>query len=942
MSKIITIPFTDDFIERLADYIHEEYILKGKDLRQVAIVFGGHRPYLFLKRALARRCKAVFYPPKFFSIDEWMKHIVQTQKSFQPLSSLDHCYLIYELASKHTPELLEGRMSFASFLPWAQEILSLIDQMDLESVTEDALKNLKAQAQIGFDVPEGIGHLLESLFILRQTYHQELERRQIMARGYQYDLASRLVASMDLSVWQEILFCNFFYLHRSEMKVVEHCYKQGNTTLLIQGDQRRWPALKRISSVLGQDILEGREVIEGDFDLKLHAAFDAHSQAAIVKGILNQISNPENTVIVLPQSDFILPLLSAISGEVKEFNISMGYPLKRSALYDLLDRVLTAQKSRQEKLFYTRDYLRVLHHPLVKSLDASKVQVIRALTHQIEEILTGQVLSELSGQLFLDLDALAKDEKIFEETMKSLTAINVPVTLAELRSMLEFLHDILFKRWQKAQTFKDLAVVLGEFTSVIRQTSAIAQYPFNDRIALYLENLSQELQCAQFASGTFVPSEMFRILEDILSNQMVAFTGSPLRGLQILGLFETRALSFENVIVVDVNEGILPNLNIYEPFIPRDIMIKLNLDRLELEEEIQRYGFMRLISSAKKVHLVYQERSDRERSRLIEELIWQEEKKGKQLDIVPIERGRFPIAVTSKPRMIVKTPSMIEFLKGMTFSASSLNTYLRNPYEFYENYVLGLREQDNLLDDPQAKHIGTFVHHFLEDVFKGFINKKPVLDAEFKKYFFKVMENRFQESFGQKQRSDAFLMKTVLETRFERFFDVERERCRLDVDVILLLEKKFNEEIDLNGKRIKMTYRMDRIDRLVDGSILVVDYKTGGAELIPKSFDELLESSLTRQQVRDQLLSFQMPMYLEYLSKQYPNTSVNAALYHLRTNTLEKFVKGKDQEFCQNAIAAGLKALDFITDEIFNPQIPFVDDNAVSSPPVGGVRGGGN
>ncbi len=80
-------------------------------------------------------------------------------------------------------------------------------------------------------------------------------------------------------------------------------------------------------------------------------------------------------------------------------------------------------------------------------------------------------------------------------------------------------------------------------------------------------------------------------MEERLSSQMVAFSGSPLRGLQILGLFETRALNFKNVIVVDVNEGLLPSLNIYEPLIPREVMIKLNLDRLELEEEIQRYGF---------------------------------------------------------------------------------------------------------------------------------------------------------------------------------------------------------------------------------------------------------------------------------------------------------------------------------------------------------------
>src|ERR1035437_6122012 len=149
--------------------------------------------------------------------------------------------------------------------------------------------------------------------------------------------------------------------------------------------------------------------------------------------------------------------------------------------------------------------------------------------------------------------------------------------------------------------------------------SAMDKYLFNSQIALGLQEVCDELAACAFATEIFESRDLFKVLEERLSSQMVAFSGSPLRGLQILGLFETRGLNFKNVIVVDVNEGLLPSLNIYEPLIPREVMIKLNLDRLELEEEIQRYGFMRLISAAENTHLIYQQNSDRIRSRFIEE-----------------------------------------------------------------------------------------------------------------------------------------------------------------------------------------------------------------------------------------------------------------------------------------------------------------------------------
>jgi RecB family exonuclease len=407
---------------------------------------------------------------------------------------------------------------------------------------------------------------------------------------------------------------------------------------------------------------------------------------------------------------------------------------------------------------------------------------------------------------------------------------------------------------------------------------------------------------------------------------MVAFNGSPLRGLQILGLFETRALNFKNVIVVDVNEGFLPSLNIYEPLIPREVMIKLNLDRLELEEEIQRYGFMRLISAAENVHLIYQHNTDRTRSRFLEELIWEKEERLGKIGAVDIIRGAFEVSVEKKQRVIPKTQAMVDFLKNFRFSASSINAYLQNPYAFYCGYVLDLRVTDDLLEDPESRHVGIFIHDLLQEAFGGFVGKKPVLDDHFRKYFKKIYDSRFAAVFGKAGRSDTFLMETVLKTRLERFLDQEALRCETDVKQVLYVERKFEDVMSLGGEQVCLTYRVDRVDEMTDGTILILDYKTGSMDPMPKDISMLEEGMLTREYIRDHVKSFQMPLYVHYLRSQFPGREVNSALYNLRTMSIDKFLKAGQTKDIAKLLDAYFKALDFIMVEIFNLKMPFIDD----------------
>lgn len=929
MSKIITVPFTEEFLPHVVDYVYRHYVEQGRDLSRLCLVFGGRRPGLFIKRDLARRIKQAFIPPQFFTIDEWMAYVAYGKEIPSQGSDLDHCYTIYQLTVKLCPAVCRGRETFAQFLPWAREILHFIEQLDLEDVPLDSLKMLKEHAEIGFSVPEDINKLLAHLTLLREAYHQELEKRQLAPRGFQYRQASRRASTCDLSPFDEVLFCNFFYLHRTESTVIKNIHDRGKAVLLMQGDERRWPALSRIARTFGTPIIEGKEVKTTVFNLKIYEAFDSHAQAGLVKGILEGISDRESTVIVLPDGDSLSTLLTAVGDQLDEFNISMGYPLKRSALYSLLMLIMQAQNRRKGNLYCTRDYLSLLKHPLVKPLNLAFGQqqgLVRVLVHKIEEVLKGDILTDLSGRLFLEPEDIVQDEKLLDAVIQSAQAMDMTITSGDLRKTIQAIHKVFLDDFGNIHSAGDLACALQSFVEFMQLQSTMDKYPFNAQIAFRMQEIGDELKSCAFAAETFESRDLFKVLEERLSSQMVAFSGSPLRGLQILGLFETRALNFKNVIVMDVNEGLLPRLNIYEPLIPREVMIKLNLDRLELEEEIQRYGFMRLISAADQVHLVYQQNSDRTRSRFLEELIWEQEERQGKIGAVGIIRGAFEVSVEKKQRSIPKTAAMVDFLKSFRFSASSINTYLQNPYAFYCRYVLGLKITDDLLEDPESRHIGIFIHDLLQDAFRGFAGKKPVLDAGFRKYFQKIYESRFAAFFGKAGRSGTFLMETVLKTRLERFLDQEALRCETDVKQVLYVERRFEDTIDLKAGEVHLTYRVDRVDEMTDGTILILDYKTGSMDPMPKDISVTEDLTLSREYIRDHVKSFQMPLYVHYLRKQFPDREVNSALYHLRTMSMDRFLNAAQMKDTERLLAGYLKALDVIMAEIFNLEIPFIDD----------------
>ncbi len=945
MERVITWSFKENFIENLAQFLIENFAGKDNDFSRVLCVFGGKRPGLFLKQRLSQKIKKSFYPPVIYSMDEFIEYIVKYPfkifnsegetvegKSlvFKKISEIDACYFIYIITQEVAGEILRGQRQFSEFLPWAREIISFIEQMDLENIPNEALAHIQKSAEIGYEVPQSINLLLQNIINIRNKYHSFLRKNNVYSRGLMYLDATKIVPYREFEEFETIIFCNFFYLHTTERDIFKEIYKKKKGIFIFQNSDDKWSVLEENAKYLGFKIPSCRG--HPQYKLSIYQGFDLHSQVCIVNYILNneiksnEVKNKENTVIVVPSSEAIIPLLTEITSQGKEFNVSLGYPFRKSSLFTLFATLLKVQESRRKDgKYYAHDYLKLLRHPLIKNLKIfHSSAVTRVIVHKIEEVLKGILPGSINGSLFLNLEEIENEEKIYWYALETLQNMNIYVKVEECKTVLTQIHNLLFQKWEDLVNFSEFADNLEYLLNTLVEKSKLIKFPFNLKFVEKLYLIKEQLKSSLFCKERFTSREMWEVFLHHLEGEMIPFIGSPLKGTQILGLFETRSLSFDNVIVMDVNESLLPRLKIYEPLIPREVMLNLGLNRLEKEEEIQRYQFMRLISGAKKVYLIYQQTQEKERSRFIEELLWEKQKATNKLEVTTIPKVSFLLKISSHHKEVKKTQEMVDFLKQQVYSATSIDTYVDCPLKFFYRYVLGLKERENLLGELETSYLGRFLHELLRDTMERFKGKRPVIDAQFKKYFFKELEERFEKKIASRMKSDSFLLKKIITTRMERFLECEKRR---NVARIICLEEPGYGRLNFSPGTIEISYVVDRIDELEDGSIVIIDYKTGSTNMIPKELRELENIKMERCFLRENIGSFQLPLYYHFISQKFPALEINAELYNLRTMERELFIKNPHPSYKEKVIAICINALQNLFGELFNPEIPFQPDD---------------
>ena len=918
MPNIELLSFREDPIKATAKYLLS-LKEKGIPLEKVALVFGGRRPGMFLNRELFRLHGKPLMSPAFFTMDEFASYIACRREPCSQIGDLDAEYFIYQLCRDKYPGLLREDNSFASFLPWAREIRIFIEQLDLQDIAEEKLQAVEASAAIGYAVPEPVNKLLENISKVRNDFEKYCFKERKLTRGLMYREAARSAKEM-LGDFEHFVFSGFFYFHETELAIVKTILDSGKAKMLFQGDPAEWPVLKKnLEELSGKAVtsyeLRVASVKDKGPDINLYCGQDSHAEAALVRQVLEKVADPENTLLVVPDPAKLPVLLSAVSPLPADFNISLGYPLQRTIVFPLFDGIFRAQENKKGGLYYSRDYLKIMTNPVIKNLSlATGSTAVRITIHKIAEALLGTVPSPVAGKLFISLEEIISDLEIFEQA-----EVLSGQPKDKLREEIQFLHKMLFTDWQDINTLASLAAKAGELVMAVNKYSQFSSYPFNVKAIEQTLKLAETVSSASCSKEIFEQADLFRIFRLFLESAKLSFSGSPLKGLQILGLLETRSLSFKEVLVTGLNEGTVPQIRQLEPLIPREILLILGINRLEKEEEIQRYYFRRVIGGAEKVHLFYQEAGQNERSRFLEQILWEKQKEEKKLDVFVPQRGVFRVEPALKEEKTPKTAEMAAFLKQFTYSPSSMDTYLDCPRQFYFRYVLNLQPKTDLLATPEPREIGTFVHELLHQTFAEFINKRPVIDAGFEAKFFRAFKKKFEEDFHPRLGDGAFLLESVLKHRLEQFLRNEKER---PVAKLIILENKYPYRIG----DFKLNAKVDRVDELDDGTLLVVDYKTGGKIELPGKLQKLREMGLTRPEMKKTIKTFQMPIYISIFRESQRDREVNACLYNLRETRLSMCFKKEDPAERTESLELILAAAQSLLKEIADPAKPFEAD----------------
>ncbi len=869
------------FLNRIAEDIIENYAIE--DYKELLLIVPSRRVGLHLKKEMASLLKQTFWSPQIKTIDEFL-----TEK--HELGVVDSITVHFELYKAYC-QLFGNEETFDSFQSWSSQILNDFNEIDRYLLSHKEvfsnLKDIKEIEQWSFnaeELSENQNKFLvfwEKLGELYELFSKQLEDLQLATSAKVYrDIATYPKKYLNNLPYKKIYILGFNALSKSEEEIFRHLYQTSQAKLFWDADQYY---LKNKLYEAGNFIRrynwasESIKAVESNLttqekNIHLYPAKTAIDQVNIAAKIMeeNEAFREQKSALILSDETLLNPLVNAIPVGLDKMNITMGYSIGNTLAKELfetcLDIIISSQRfsKGKSKSIYFKDLNKLLENALFKKF------------------------SETERKKFTYLKST-----VVKFNYTFITPKNLTYFLADYSQHLDFLFY---------DSSKEPAVCLEEIAQFIQKVRSqlIQQDELNIEIeALYkIEQIIAKIQSviSIYPYIKTLPG-LRKLIWQILGKEKLSFYGEPLQGLQIMGFLETRALDFENVILLSCNESFLPGVAPSNSLIPFDLKLFLKLPTKSDREAIFAYYFYRIIQRAKNVHLVYNDGiANQLESNEISRYIIQIENELKNIDSVTIKKHHINYDTEQKKltKNIFKdelTLKKIDAFLTNGLSPSALNGYLACPLDFYYKYILRIKEQEEVEEAIESSTQGTITHKVLENLYTEF---GPIINSEAIDKMLKAYEAEthliFEEYFpqGNYKTGKNLLTFSMVLKGIKKFLTNEKSFvAKNGVIKILGLEEDLRHTLTVettNGtKEVVVKGNADRID-LINNTIRIIDYKTGYVEQkdVGTSFVKVLEHPKANQLLFYAYLYFKNHQKINIQSGIISFRNLNAGLINLK------------------------------------------------------------
>ena len=955
------------FLYQVASLFYEKW---GAEVSRLAFVFPNRRTGLFFQKYLSEVADIPLFSPTILTINDLFIQLSGKQ-SADRISMLFTLYDIYIRQSGSTE-------TFDEFLYWGEMLLNDFDDIDkymanarmlFSNVTDlreiendfDFLSDEQIAAIRSFwssFYPRGdTPNQQQFLAVWQVLYDLYEEFRATLAaegKGYEGMIFREVVESMERGEspdlpYEQIVFVGLNALSVSEERFLAQLQKRkiadfywdyvsdkvtdpdNKASYFVSRNRKSFPSSMK---------LPPEEKVKTE--IEVIGIPSGIGQAKHVYTLLSdwckeaEMSSEEalRTAVILPDEHLLIPVLNAIPEQIRRINVTMGYPLAGTPVASLIEYILALQKNvryiDRNPLFYFRDVLPILNHRYILS---TSPEIISSLVKEITE----------NNKIYISHTELGKTPL--------LEILFTPVTGVEAFS--DYLIKVLEELNKVMSALSD-----EEEEDAPQRTNDLEQ----EFIFHYFTTVNRMKEVMKDARIEMKIDTFFRLLKRVTDTITIPFHGEPLSGLQIMGVLETRALDFDRLIILSMNEGIFPQRKAANSFIPYNLRRGFGLPTYEHQDSVWAYHFYRLIERASHVSLLYDTRSNGlqtgEVSRFVHQLHYHYEVPMRdKLVVYNVSSSKTPPLAVPKREDIMRRLDAYRKGGSKAISASAINTYLDCPLKFYFSVVEGIREEEEVSETIESDVFGSILHKVMEELYKPFQGKMVTVDLlkairkdtalltgaiarAFASEFFKTEVVRSLT--GQN-----YLIGEMIRKYVEKI--LERDG-KLTPFVYIESERKINGLISLSDhSEIRLKGFIDRVDEVCD-AIRIIDYKSGSGTTTFSSIESLFNKEEKDRAKAVMQVFMYCWMYAHFTENK--GKTIQPGIYYVRSlfsdpfdpsvyHRIERGKSEKVEDFSgyAQAFEEGLRGC---LDEIFNPEIPFTQTptgKACSYCPFKGICG---